>query len=318
MCSQPRASSGVIANNGSVKDAQGVASGGNALGAAVAKSPALSEDHEAYSEVASAAAVDFSGYPLKIRVKCSPVERVNGIYSRATHLRNGKPYYNSLHYLGPQLFLHGKEWKFGNVSKPGFYAKVKANQGQTLPTEPYPFAWTVSLVRRLGQQAAQDAPAMRVIDLDLDVGDPAEAVLPAQPCHAATPPSRPHTTETKAVFAPGKRRRMRTRSGYLRRLPTASSAKDADAPEESVDVLRRMRTRLGLLAPTLRAPEGRGRASHRRRASASWTHVKVASKHASTHARAARGSATGDGSPVFGDGTLFKKADLPSSKRSFA
>ena len=42
MCSQPRASSGVSANNGSVKDAQGVASGGNALGAAVAKSPALS------------------------------------------------------------------------------------------------------------------------------------------------------------------------------------------------------------------------------------------------------------------------------------
>ena len=37
MCSQPRASSGVSANNDSVKDAQGVASGGNALGAAVAE-----------------------------------------------------------------------------------------------------------------------------------------------------------------------------------------------------------------------------------------------------------------------------------------
>ena len=41
MCSQPRASSGVGANNGSVEDSQGLASGGNALGAAVADLSAL-------------------------------------------------------------------------------------------------------------------------------------------------------------------------------------------------------------------------------------------------------------------------------------
>ena len=41
MCSQPGASSGVGANNGSVEDAQGLASGGNALGAAVADLSAL-------------------------------------------------------------------------------------------------------------------------------------------------------------------------------------------------------------------------------------------------------------------------------------
>ena len=41
MCSQPRASPGVSANNGSVKDAHAVASGGNALGAAVAELSAL-------------------------------------------------------------------------------------------------------------------------------------------------------------------------------------------------------------------------------------------------------------------------------------
>ena len=42
MCSQPRAFSGVSANNGSVKDAQGVASAGNVLGAAVAELSTLS------------------------------------------------------------------------------------------------------------------------------------------------------------------------------------------------------------------------------------------------------------------------------------
>ena len=41
MCSQPRASSGVGASNECVEDAQGLASGGNALGAAVAELSAL-------------------------------------------------------------------------------------------------------------------------------------------------------------------------------------------------------------------------------------------------------------------------------------
>ena len=43
MCSQPRASSGVGASNGCVEDAQGLASGGNALGAAVAELSALNQ-----------------------------------------------------------------------------------------------------------------------------------------------------------------------------------------------------------------------------------------------------------------------------------
>ena len=42
MCSQPRASSGVGENNGSVADTQGLASCGNTLGAAVAELSALS------------------------------------------------------------------------------------------------------------------------------------------------------------------------------------------------------------------------------------------------------------------------------------
>ena len=44
MCSQPRASSGVGASNECVEDATGLASGGNALGAAVAELSALSRD----------------------------------------------------------------------------------------------------------------------------------------------------------------------------------------------------------------------------------------------------------------------------------
>lgn len=142
------------------------------------------EDHEASSEVASGsgAAVDLSGYPAKIRVEGSPYERLNGIYSRAADPLNGRPYYDSqCSRKVTQLFLHGKEWKFGNMNKSGFFAKVRADKAQSLPTEPHPSAWKVLCTKHDGSKETLDAPAMRVIDLDLDAHLPAEAHLPAQP-----------------------------------------------------------------------------------------------------------------------------------------